>query len=232
MNFKSVNLHGYDPGTTLTRNTNDVVGGLISGRPAAIAVQEFGNSLSGDINEKQLLQGMLEQGYDSISAVKPVRNPVNARIFFDRRQLFLASELPPFYKFFLNRQASAIFQIREKKFVFLSLHLPLFEKYPEDKLAMWKSLILFVKHLESLNYFVVVAGDFNENNLKNSRCTSLSNKLVEIGNILKNADEDVPTWKDKRLDHIFVSKSLEIIGKYTRRTSLSDHAEITCEVLL
>lgn len=229
----SLNFYGYDKGSKLMRCTDDLVNFLVSkNHPAVIAAQESGNSLSGDVKEIELLQKMKANGYDSIHAVEPVKNPVNVRLFFNKEVLTFVRKLPPFYLAgFLNRQVGAVFQTRTgKRLAIFSVHLPLFERFPEDKLRMSNALITLAKTQVSDVDYTVIAGDFNESNLGNP--TMLAGKIEELGQYLRITGDSAASWRNKKLDNIFLSKNLKLLEQNTLKNSVSDHSAVVCTVLV
>ncbi|MGC4387030.1 endonuclease, partial [Streptococcus suis] len=67
---------------------------------------------------------------------------------------------------------------------------------------------------------VILAGDFNESLINP---THLANKLIEISRYIEDASHDLPTWKSKKLDHIFISPNSKIENYSTLDNPFSDH---------
>lgn len=224
----TLNINMYNKNSKIKRNTDEVAKFLLAENPSLISLQEFGNrSFNGDINGINLIRILENNNYTIVEPYIDGKNPVNVRLLFDKTKIELVERLPPLYsKFFVNRQIGGLFKtLGGIPLIVFSIHLPLYERNPKEKRQMWENIISFAKVKQ--NKSIIIAGDFNENSLNNNP-TILSDKIEELSNYFKPASEkEIPTWRNKKLDHIFVNPEL-VVEKYkTLENTVSDHKALT-----
>lgn len=228
----SLNLHMYDRGDgyKTRRSTHDVLSFLLREKSTFLALQEFGRkSYSGDVDGASLMDGLRNAGYKTISPEINGVQPVNVRLLYDINKVDLIEKLPPLYESFVNRQAGGAFRRKDgtgEKMVVYSLHLPLFQNNELEKLAFWTNIINFAKASVSGEDSIFLMGDFNED-ADSAKRTALFEKIKELEQYLTPASENIATWRDKRLDHIFVSNGLTTQYKTLETANMSDHKALT-----
>ncbi|HFR3472029.1 TPA: endonuclease, partial [Streptococcus suis] len=116
----------------------------------------------------------------------------------------------------------AIFKTKNNKktVAVFSLHFPLYGKFPKEKEEMWNTYIQFASEASKTYDHVILAGDFNESLINK---TDLSHKITEMERYMVDASEELPTWKNKKLDHVFITKNTKIEKYSTLDNKFSDH---------
>lgn len=193
---------------------------LVSNNPTFIALQEIGTCSKNDmLQDKDLLEELELHGYKVIPH-RNSKNPVNSRLLYNSSIIDFIEKLPPLYTEFSNRQSGGLFNFKNKTIAIYSLHFPLYEHYPQEKKEMWNKSIQFVSQAGNFYDHVILAGDFNESLINR---TTLSDKIIEIEKYMVNASLDLPTWKTRKLDHIFISPNTKIEHYSTLDNQYSDH---------
>ncbi|MCE4956952.1 endonuclease/exonuclease/phosphatase family protein [Macrococcoides caseolyticum] len=208
----SLNLNFYNPKSNIKRTTEDVAEFIINNNPTFVALQEFGEkSITGDIDGLELLNKLNQYGYAVVEPLKDGIKPINTRILYLKEKVHYKKMMPPYYEHsFVNRQTGGIFELNGKTLCIYSLHFPLYQSQNqdnrEDKMKVWEHTIRLAQNFQK-NDYLILAGDFNESLLGNQ--TALSNNLNILEKYLDSATNNIPTWKNQKLDHIFVSKTLK-----------------------
>lgn len=196
---------------------------LISNKPTFIALQEIGTISKNDgLKDKDLITELELNGYEAITHMNS-KKPVNSRLFYDSNVVKFVKNILPIYETgFVNRQSGAIFKTQNdnKTVAVFSLHFPLYGKFPKEKEEMWDTYIQFASEASKTYDHVILAGDFNESLINK---TDLSHKITEMNRYMVDASEELPTWKNKKLDHVFITKNTEIEAYSTLDNKFSDH---------
>ena len=196
---------------------------LMSSKPTFIALQEIGTISKNDgLKDKDLITELELNGYEAITHTNS-KKPVNSRLFYDSNVVKFVKNILPIYETgFVNRQSGAIFKTQNdnKTVAVFSLHFPLYGKFPKEKEEMWDTYIQFASEASKTYDHVILAGDFNESLINK---TDLSHKITEMNRYMVDASEKLPTWKNKKLDHVFITKNTEIEAYSTLDNKFSDH---------
>lgn len=211
------------------RNINELVEEFIIQDSTFIAIQEFGtSSMTNDIDGILLIELLQQHGYELIDNEKKAKYPVNTCIFYKACRAEFLEKIDPLYQNLQNRQCAARFIVNNKKLSFYSIHLPLYSNNKDTKIEFWKKILDFA---ESNTDDVIFAGDFNENILT-PNVTVLSENIYKLEDYFTNASSIEPTWKDRKLDYIFVSKNLteKITSFETSFTKVSDHKKLSLTI--
>lgn len=196
---------------------------LISNKPTFIALQEIGTISKKDgLKDKDLISELELNGYQAITHNNS-KNPVNSRLFYDSNVVKFVKNLLPIYETgFVNRQSGAVFKTKNNKnsVAIFSLHFPLYEKFPKEKEQMWDTYIQFASEARKTYDHVILAGDFNESLINK---TDLSHKITEMERYMVDASEEFPTWKDRKLDYVFITPDTKIEEYSTLNNKFSDH---------
>lgn len=109
--------------------------------------------------------------------------------------------------------------------------MPLVDRNKQEKEEFWNCIIDYAQRNQEGN--IIFAGDFNENKLESHR-TPLAYKVTELEKYFTEASTQDPTWKHKKLDHIFVSSSLvnNMIIHSPIENTISDHKGLLAEFVL
>ncbi|QGZ28190.1 endonuclease [Streptococcus ruminicola] len=196
---------------------------LISNKPTFIALQEIGTISKKDgLKDKDLISELELNGYKAITHNNS-KNPVNSRLFYDSNVVKFVKNLLPIYETgFVNRQSGAVFKTKNNKnsVAIFSLHFPLYGKFPKEKEQMWDTYIQFASEARKTYDHVILAGDFNESLINK---TDLSHKITEMERYMVDASEEFPTWKDRKLDYVFITPDTKIEEYSTLDNKFSDH---------
>ncbi|MFZ2732761.1 MAG: endonuclease/exonuclease/phosphatase family protein [Blautia wexlerae] len=196
---------------------------LISNKPTFIALQEIGTISKKDgLKDKDLISELELNGYKAITHNNR-KNPVNSRLFYDSNVVKFVKNLLPIYETgFVNRQSGAVFKTKNNKnsVAIFSLHFPLYGKFPKEKEQMWDTYIQFASEARKTYDHVILAGDFNESLINK---TDLSHKITEMERYMVDASEEFPTWKDRKLDYVFITPDTKIEEYSTLDNKFSDH---------
>lgn len=196
---------------------------LISNKPTFIALQEIGTISKKDgLKDKDLISELELNGYQAITHNNS-KNPVNSRLFYDSNVVKFVKNLLPIYETgFVNRQSGAVFKTKNNKnsVAIFSLHFPLYGKFPKEKEQMWDTYIQFASEARKTYDHVILAGDFNESLINK---TDLSHKITEMERYMVDASEEFPTWKDRKLDYVFITPDTKIEEYSTLNNKFSDH---------
>lgn len=228
----SLNLNFYNPESNIKRTTEDVAEFIINNNPTFVALQEFGEkSITGDIDGLELLNKLNQYGYAVVEPLKDGIKPINTRILYFKETVNYKKMMPAYYVHsFVNRQTGAIFEIHGKTICIFSLHFPLYQSQNQDnrqdKINMWDLTLSLGKNFRKYDY-LILAGDFNESKIGNE--TVLSHNLDILEDHLDSATNDIPTWKNQKLDHIFVSKNLKHEKSDPLSNNISDHKALLLE---
>lgn len=228
----NLNLNFYNPESNILRTTEEVVKFIINTNPSIVTLQEFGNkSLTGDIDGLELLNKLTLYGYGVVEPLKDGIKPINTRILYLKEKVHYKKIMPAYYAHsFVNRQTGAVFEINGKSICIFSLHFPLYQSQyqdnKEDKINMWELTLRLGENFRKYDY-LILAGDFNESKIGNK--TSLSHNLDILEEHLDSATNDIPTWKNQKLDHIFVSKKLKHKKSDPLSNKISDHKALLLE---
>ena len=245
----SANLNFYMSNKVQKKTSEKIVKMLLSEeqtpKPTFIALQEVGNRViykvekneieeDYSVNIKQIENILFSKGYGVIrpkqyGKEKEGRNPVNTRLFYLKESVESVEELPPLglgrKQDFYNRQCGGIFTINNQTIAVYSLHFP-WEKNKRD--AFWKKYIELAKSNE-YNHLILL-GDFNESLINVT--TELSNKITKMKNYKVDASHDLPTWKDRQLDHIFITPNTKIENYSTLDNDFSDHKALQVTIIV
>lgn len=195
----------------------------MSSKPTFIALQEIGTISKNDgLKDKDLITELELNGYEAITHTNS-KKTVNSRLFYDSNVVKFVKNILPIYETgFVNRQSGAIFKTQNdnKTVAVFSLHFPLYGKFPKEKEEMWDTYIQFASEASKTYDHVILAGDFNESLINK---TDLSHKITEMNRYMVDASEELPTWKNKKLDHVFITKNTEIEAYSTLDNKFSDH---------
>ncbi|MDJ1091602.1 hypothetical protein QNJ39_08330 [Macrococcus caseolyticus] len=236
----NLNLNFYEPSKWIERNSKDIENFVLKYDPDFITFQEFGlNSTNYDVSGRQLEETLIEEGYSFVKGVDG-KKPVNTRIFYKTNSAQLLKMLPAFYEDgFLNRQCGALFKVNNKNVAIYSVHLPLYESVyikngnkilvdnSFEKKAIWENIIKFSKKVSDEIDFKILAGDYNECNIGEK--STLSEKLDILEQHLSPATNNIPTWNNRKLDHIYVSKTLKYKKSDPLENNISDHKALLLE---
>ncbi|HEM3542472.1 endonuclease/exonuclease/phosphatase family protein [Streptococcus suis] len=195
---------------------------LLLEKPTFLALQEVGDNGNG-LKIKELEFALKKHGYNMVSPEMDGIKPVNTRLFYDSNVVKFVKNLLPIYETgFVNRQSGAIFKTKNNKktVAVFSLHFPLYGKFPKEKEEMWNTYIQFASEASKTYDHVILAGDFNESLINK---TDLSHKITEMERYMVDASEELPTWKNKKLDHVFITKNTKIEKYSTLDNKFSDH---------
>ncbi len=185
-----------------TRSCEQIAQFLVSYNSTFISLQEIGDLSKDMLEDKELFSQLELHGYKVIPH-KNSKNPVNSRLLYKSSRIDFIEKLPPLYTEFSNRQSGGLFILNNQTIAIYSLHFPLYERYPLEKKEMWDKSIKYASDAGKLYDHVILTGDFNECLLNR---TALSDKIIEMEQYMVNASLDfLPTWKNKKLDHIFIS---------------------------
>ncbi|GAA0055502.1 UNVERIFIED_CONTAM: endonuclease [Streptococcus canis] len=205
------------------RTCKQIVRFLISNKPTFITLQEIGTISKKDgLKDKDLISELELNGYKAITHNNS-KNPVNSRLFYDSNVVKFVKNLLPIYETgFVNRQSGAVFKTKNNKnsVAIFSLHFPLYGKFPKEKEQMWDTYIQFASEASKTYDHVILAGDFNESLINK---TDLSHKITEMERYMVDASEEFPTWKDRKLDHVFITPDTKIEEYSTLDNKFSDH---------
>lgn len=203
------------------RSCDQIAQFLVLYNPTFIALQEIGAFSKKDMLEDNELLSKLElHGYNVIPH-KNSKNPVNSRLLYKSSRVDFIEKLPPLYTEFSNRQSGGLFILNNQTIAIYSLHFPLYGRYPLEKKEMWDKYIKYASDAGKLYDHVILAGDFNESLINR---TALSDKIIEMEQYMRNASLDfLPTWKNRKLDHIFISRRTKIENYSTLNNEFSDH---------
>lgn len=227
----SLNLNFYNPESNIQRTTEDIAEFIINHNPSIVTLQEFGKkSLTGDIDGLELLNKLNQYGYAVIEPLKDGIKPINTRILYLKEKVHYKRMMPPYYSHsFVNRQTGGLFEINGKTICIFSLHFPLYQSQNqdnrEDKMKMWERTIRLGQNFKYDH--LILAGDFNESLIGNQ--TALSSNLDILEKYLDSATNNIPTWKNQKLDHIFVSKTLKYKKSDPLENNISDHKALLLE---
>lgn len=191
-----------------------------STKPRYLNVDEYQKFLLAEKLAKELDTELRKRGYGVIYPKSDKSNAVSTRLFYFSDNIELIKELPPIYDEFYCRQSGGLFKINNKTIAVFSLHFPLFENRPVEKKEMWDKYIQFASQASKLYDHIILAGDFNES--PNNE-TTLPDKIVEMEQYMVNASRDLPTWSNKKLDHIFITPNSKIENYSTLDNHFSDH---------
>lgn len=101
-------------------------------------------------------------------------------------------------------------------------------KEKDERGAFWKK---YIEIAESNKYnHLILAGDFNESLINVT--TELSDKITKMKNYMVDASHDLPTWKDKQLDHIFITPNTKIENYSTLDNDFSDHKALQVTIIV
>lgn len=203
------------------RSCGQIAQFLVSYTPTFIALQEIGTCSKKDmLQDEELLAELELHGYKAIPHQNS-KNPVNSRLLYNSSVIDFVEKLPPLYTTgFSNRQSGGLFTLDSQTIAIYSLHFPLYERYPLEKKEMWDKSIQFASQAGKLYDHVILAGDFNESLIDR---TTLSDKIIKMEEYMVNASLDLPTWKTRKLDHIFISPNTKIENYSTLDNKFSDH---------
>lgn len=203
-----------------TRSCEKISNFLVSNHPTFIALQEIGTCSKNDmLQDKDLLEELELHGYKVIPH-RNSKNPVNSRLLYNSSRIDFIEKLPPLYTEFSNRQSGGLFKFKNKTIAIYSLYFPLYEHYPQEKKELWDKSIQFASQAGKWYDHVILAGDFNESLINR---TTLSDKIIEMEKYMVNASLNLPTWKTRKLDHIFLSPKTKIENYSTLENQFSDH---------
>ncbi|EFI85259.1 endonuclease/exonuclease/phosphatase family protein [Listeria grayi] len=228
----NLNLNLYNPNSQMERSTKDIFEFIVKHTPTIITLQEFGKkSFTGDIDGLELLNMLSCYGYSVVEPLKDGIKPINTRILYLKEKVHYKKMMPPYYeRSFVNRQTGGIFELNGKTICIYSLHFPLYQSQNqdnrEDKMNMWEYTIRIGQNFRKYDY-LILAGDFNESLIGNQ--TALSNNLNILEKYLDSATNNIPTWKNQKLDHIFVSKTLKHKKSDPLVNNISDHKALLLE---
>ncbi|MBT0899343.1 endonuclease [Streptococcus lutetiensis] len=199
-----------------------------STKPRYLNVDEYQKFLLAEKLAKELETELRKRGYGVIYPKSDKSNAVSTRLFYFSDNIELIKELPPIYDVLPCRQSGGLFKINNKTIAVFSLHFPLLENCPVEKIEMWDKYIHFASEANDTYDHVILAGDFNESMSGNFNGisildTSSAFKLKEMREHMIDASEDLPTWTDKKLDHIFVTPNTKIKDYSTIDNNFSDH---------
>lgn len=202
------------------RSCEKITNFLVSNNPQFIALQEIGTCSKNDIlQDKYLLEKLELHGYKVIPH-RNSKNPVNSRLLYNSSEIDFIEKLPSLYKEFENRQSGGLFRVNSQTIAIYSLYFPLYERYPIEKKEMWDKSIQFASQARKWYDHVILAGDFNESLINR---TTLSDKIIEMEKYMVNASLELPTWKTRKLDHIFITSNTKIENYSTLDNQFSDH---------
>ncbi|KXT62874.1 endonuclease/exonuclease/phosphatase family protein [Streptococcus sp. DD04] len=202
------------------RSCEQIAQFLVSYTPTFIALQEIGTCSKKDMLQDEDLFAELELHGYKVLPHRNSRNPVNSRLLYNSSEIDFIEKLPPLYTEFENRQSGGLFNFDNQTIAIYSLHFPLYGRYPLEKKEMWDKSIQFASQTGKLYDHVILAGDFNESLINR---TTLSDKIIEMEQYMVNASLDLPTWKTKKLDHIFITPHTKIENYSTLDNKFSDH---------
>ncbi|HHB0524305.1 TPA: endonuclease/exonuclease/phosphatase family protein [Staphylococcus aureus] len=228
----NLNLNLYNPNSQMERSTKDIFEFIVKHTPTIITLQEFGKkSFTGDIDGLELLNMLSCYGYSVVEPLKDGIKPINTRILYLKEKVHYKKKMFAYYEHsFVNRQTGGIFEINGKTLCIYSLHFPLYHSQNqdnrEDKTNMWEHTIRLGKNFTKYDY-LILAGDFNESKIGNK--TTLSDNLDILEKHLNPVTNDIPTWKNQKLDHIFVSKNLKHKKSDPLSNNISDHKALLLE---
>ncbi|MGY3733660.1 hypothetical protein GHI93_04660 [Lactococcus hircilactis] len=217
--------------SSIHRNVNEVVDELLIEDSTFIAIQEFGShSMTNDIDGGALIKILGQKGYELIENEKKSRYPVNTCIFYKSCKVEFLEKLNPIYDKVQNRQCGARFLVNGRMIDLYSLHLPLYSNNKEIKIEFWKEILKYARKTDN---DVILAGDFNESRLP-SNPTMLAENIYDLENYFTDASTQEPTWRESKLDHIFISRNLAEKNLFykTLATKISDHKKLRLDILL
>lgn len=244
----SANLNFYMSNKVQKKTSEKIVEMLLSEeqnpKPTFILLQEVGNRViykvekdeieeDYSVNIKQIENELFNEGYGVIrpkqyGKEKDANNPVNTRLFYLKKSVEFIEELQPLglgiEEDFYNRQCAGIFTINNQTISVYSLHFP----WTMERDAFWKKYIEIAKS-NKYNH-LILAGDFNESLINVT--TELSDKITQMKNHMKDASQKLPTWKDKQLDHIFITPNTKIENYSTLDNDFSDHKALQVTIIV
>ncbi|HEV1436918.1 TPA: endonuclease [Streptococcus pneumoniae] len=244
----SANLNFYMSNKVQKKTSEKIVKMLLSEeqnpKPTFIALQEVGNRViykvekdeieDYSVNIERIENKPFNEGYGVIrpkqyGKEKDASNPVNTRLFYLKKSVESIKELTPLglgiKEDFYNRQCGGIFTINNQTIAVYSLH---FKWQKDERGAFWKK---YIEIAESNKYnHLILAGDFNESLINVT--TELSDKITKMKNYMVDASHDLPTWKDKQLDHIFITPNTKIENYSTLDNDFSDHKALQVTIIV
>lgn len=191
-----------------------------SKKPKKLTDDDYQKLLLAEKFAKELDTIMKNNGYDVIYPINDKFYAVSTRLFYFSENVELIKELPPIYDDLFCRQSGGLFKINNKTIAIFSLHFPNLGNSSEEKIKMWDTYIRFTAETSKTYDHVILAGDFNESLINK---TELSHKITEIERYMLDASEDLPTWKNRKLDHIFITPNTKIENYSTLDNDFSDH---------
>ncbi|MGO1820474.1 endonuclease/exonuclease/phosphatase family protein [Staphylococcus equorum] len=228
----NLNLNLYNPNSQMERSTKDIFEFIVKHTPTIVTLQEYGEkSLTGDIDGVELINKLCAYKYSLVEPLKDGIKPINTRILYLKEKVHYQKMMPAYYEHsFVNRQTGGIFKINGKTICIYSLHFPLYQTQNqdnrEDKMNMWEHTIRLGQNFRKYDY-LILAGDFNESKIGNR--TALSDNLNILEKYLDSATNNIPTWKNQKLDHIFTSKNLKHKKSDPLANNISDHKALLLE---
>lgn len=210
-------------------------------KPTFILLQEVGNRViyvekdeieeDYSVNIKQIENELFNEGYGVIrpkqyGKEKDASNPVNTRLFYLKKSVESIKELTPLglgrKEDYYNRQCAGLFTINHQTIAVYSLHFP-WEKNKRDE--FWEKYIEIAKS-NDYNH-LILGGDLNE-----CSTTELSEKIIIMKSHMVDASHNSPTWQNRQLDHVFLSKNTPIENYSTLNNNFSDHKALQVTIIV
>lgn len=229
----SLNANFNNHHATLNRNQTTFISEVTQSKPTFIALQEFGqHSLSYDLDGQSIQDALIALGYAVVLPSVEARYPVNVRLFYQQSAATLLEPAPTITKDYQNRQCGGRFLIGQTEVLIYSLYLPLAFRDQGGKQRYWDDILYFAKQQVKNETAVILAGDFNES-LDVQDQTAFVHKIKQLATLFAESDT-ASTWRDKRLDHIFVSPKLNpnVQALKTQMNTISDHQKLQLTVAL